>query len=156
MPLAGYCADRCGARPVAMIGGVLVAVSWGANAYAGALEAFYASSAIGGAGAAAVYGACIGNALKWFPDQRGLAAGLTAAGFGTVSAATVLPIHAVIQAHGYPSAFLYFGLGQGIIVLVAGTVRRPTFRAILARSRSCARAPSGSCTCCFFLSQRRD
>ncbi len=119
MPLAGYCADRFGARPVAMVGGLLVAASWGANAFVGALEAFYATSAIGGAGAAAVYGACIGNALKWFPDRRGFAVGLTAAGFGTISAATVLPIHAVIQAHGYPSAFLYFGLGQGIIVLIA-------------------------------------
>jgi MFS transporter, OFA family, oxalate/formate antiporter len=119
MPIAGYLGDRFGARPVAMVGGVLVAMSWGLNAYAASLNIFYADAVIGGAGAGAVYGASIGNALKWFPDKRGLAVGLTAAGFGTVSAATVLPIHAFIQAHGYESAFLYFGLGQGAIVLLA-------------------------------------
>ncbi len=119
MPIAGYFSDRFGARPVAMIGGILVAVSWGLNAYAGSLVAFYVNAAIGGAGAGAVYGACVGNALKWFPDRRGLAVGLTAAAFGTASAATVLPIHAVIQAQGYEIAFLYFGLGQGFIVLLA-------------------------------------
>jgi OFA family oxalate/formate antiporter-like MFS transporter len=89
------------------------------------LVGFYINAAVGGAGAGAVYGACVGNALKWFPDQRGLAVGLTAAGFGTVSAATVLPIHAFIQAHGYESAFLYFGLGQGTIVLLAAAFLAP-------------------------------
>jgi MFS transporter, OFA family, oxalate/formate antiporter len=119
MPVAGYLSDRFGARRVAMAGGLLVAMAWGLNAYAASLAGFYLNGALGGAGAGAVYGACVGNALKWFPDQRGLAVGLTAAGFGTVSAATVLPIHAVILAHGYEGAFLYFGLGQGAIVLLA-------------------------------------
>lgn len=119
MPFSGYLADRFGARPVALAGGALVALSWSMNAYAASLGVLNASAAVGGIGAGAVYGACIGHALKWFPDQRGLAVGLTAAGFGTVSAATVLPIQAVIQAHGYASAFLYFGLGQGALVLLA-------------------------------------
>jgi OFA family oxalate/formate antiporter-like MFS transporter len=43
---------------------------------------FYVAAAMSGVGAGAVYGTCVGNALKWFPDRRGLAAGLTAAGFG--------------------------------------------------------------------------
>lgn len=133
MPAAGYLADRLGARPVAMAGGVLVAVSWSANAYAQSLAMLYVSAAIGGVGACAVYGACIGYALKWFPAQRGLAVGLTAAGFGTVSAATVLPIHAVIQAFGYESAFLYFGLIQGAIVLIAAAFLAPPPRHALDR-----------------------
>ena len=119
MPVSGYVADRFGARPAALAGGALVALSWSMNAYAQSLDFLNASAVIGGIGAGAVYGACIGNALKWFPDRRGLAVGLTAAGFGTASAATVLPIHAAIQAHGYESAFLYFGLGQGTVVMVA-------------------------------------
>ena len=49
---------------------------------------------VGGIGAGAVYGTCVGNALKWFPDKRGLAAGITAAGFGAGSALTVAPIQA--------------------------------------------------------------
>jgi OFA family oxalate/formate antiporter-like MFS transporter len=76
----------------------------------------YVAAAVGGIGAGAVYGTCIGNALKWFSDLRGLAAGLTAAGFGAGSALTVIPIQGMIAAGGYEAAFLHFGLGQGIVV----------------------------------------
>jgi len=65
-----------------------------------------------------VYGTCVGNALKWFADKRGLAAGLTAAGFGAGAAATVYPITTVISTYGYDKAFLWFGLGQGAVILV--------------------------------------
>ena len=66
----------------------------------------YIAAAIGGIGAGAVYGTCVGNALKWFPDRRGLAAGLTAAGFGMGSALTIVPISAMIRRDGYEAAFL--------------------------------------------------
>ena len=79
----------------------------------------YIAAAIGGIGAGAVYGTCVGNALKWFPDRRGLAAGLTAAGFGAGSALTIIPIQTMIQASGYEAAFLCFGIGQGIVVVRA-------------------------------------
>jgi OFA family oxalate/formate antiporter-like MFS transporter len=78
----------------------------------------YLAATISGIGAGAVYGTCVGNALKWFPDRRGLAAGLTAAGFGAGAAATVIPIREVILAYGFESAFLWFGVGQGLIVLL--------------------------------------
>jgi OFA family oxalate/formate antiporter-like MFS transporter len=119
MPFAGYLADRCGPRRVTMAGGVLVGIAWVMNAYADSLSTLYISAALGGAGAAAVYGACIGAALKGFPDQRGLAAGLTAAGFGTLAALTLLPIQAMIKSSGFEAAFLYFGIGQGLIVCLA-------------------------------------
>jgi len=76
----------------------------------------YVAAAVSGIGAGAVYGTCVGNALKWFPDRRGLAAGLTAAGFGAGSALTILPISAIIRSSGYEAAFLYFGIGQGLVV----------------------------------------
>jgi MFS transporter, OFA family, oxalate/formate antiporter len=78
----------------------------------------YVAAAVGGIGAGAVYGTCVGNALKWFADLRGLAAGLTAAGFGAGSALTIIPIQGMIAASGYEKAFLYFGIGQGIVVFV--------------------------------------
>ena len=56
----------------------------------------YAGAVLSGIGAGAVYGTCVGNALKWFVGRRGLAAGLTAAGFGAGAAATVVPIREVI------------------------------------------------------------
>ena len=72
----------------------------------------------------AVYGTCVANALKWFPDRRGLAAGLTAAGFGAGAAATVIPIRNVILGYGYQSAFLWFGLRQGLVVLALSQLLR--------------------------------
>ncbi|MDB5654340.1 MAG: oxlT, partial [Tardiphaga sp.] len=69
-------------------------------------------------GAGGVYGTCVGNALKWFPDKRGLASGITAAGFGAGSALTVAPIQAMIAGSGFQTTFLYFGLGQGIIIVL--------------------------------------
>jgi OFA family oxalate/formate antiporter-like MFS transporter len=73
---------------------------------------------IAGIGAGAVYGTCVGNALKWFPDKRGLAAGITAAGFGAGSALTVAPIQAMIANSGFQATFLWFGLGQGIVIAI--------------------------------------
>jgi MFS transporter, OFA family, oxalate/formate antiporter len=63
-----------------------------------------------------VYGTCVGNALKWFPDKRGLAAGLTAAGFGAGAAVTVIPIANMIQTSGYEHTFFFFGLLQGACI----------------------------------------
>jgi OFA family oxalate/formate antiporter-like MFS transporter len=75
---------------------------------------------LGGIGAGAVYGTCIGNAVKWFPGRRGLAAGLTAAGFGMGSALTIIPIAKMIKNSGYEQTFLTFGLLQGIVVVIVG------------------------------------
>src|SRR5262249_7475036 len=93
---------------------------------ANSLFTLYAGGLIGGVGAGIVYGTSVGNALKWFPDHRGLAAGLTAAAFGAGSALTVVPIAHMISSRGYEAAFLYFGLGQGLVaVLLALLLRAP-------------------------------
>jgi OFA family oxalate/formate antiporter-like MFS transporter len=101
-----------------LIGGLLCGLGWVLNSFADTLPLLYVAAAIGGIGAGAVYGTCVGNALKWFPDRRGLAAGLTAAGFGAGSALTIVPISAFIKSNGYEAAFLYFGIGQGLIVFL--------------------------------------
>src|SRR3954469_24074000 len=118
VPIEGYLVDRFGPRPVVLVGGVLVGIAWVINSVADSLFLLYVAAAIGGIGAGAVYGTCVGNALKWFPDRRGLAAGLTAAGFGMGSALTIIPIQAIIRADGYQAAFLYFGIGQGVVVFL--------------------------------------
>jgi len=94
------------------------------NSAADTLTMLYSAAAIGGIGAGAVYGTCIGNALKWFPDRRGLAAGLTAAGFGAGSALTIIPVQGMIQARGYEATFLWFGLGQGLLVVMLSLLLR--------------------------------
>jgi OFA family oxalate/formate antiporter-like MFS transporter len=106
------------------LSGVLVAIAWVINSMADSLFLLYVGAAIGGIGAGVIYGGSVGNALKWFPDRRGLAAGLTAAGFGAGSALTVIPIANMIQTSGYQAAFLWFGLGQGIVVVIVALFLR--------------------------------
>src|SRR5262250_1303064 len=118
VPVEGWLVDRFGPKIVVLVGGILVAIAWTINSVAAELWALYTAAAIGGVGAGAVYGTSIGNALKWFPDRRGLAAGLTAAGFGAGSALTIIPIQGMIQSSGYEATFLWFGVGQGIVVVV--------------------------------------
>jgi OFA family oxalate/formate antiporter-like MFS transporter len=128
VPIEGYLVDRFGPRPVVLVGGVLCAIAWAMNSAADSLTMLYIAAAIGGTGAGAVYGTCVGNAVKLFPDRRGLAAGLTAAGFGAGSALTIIPISNMIKGAGYEKAFLYFGLGQGIVVLIVSLLLVDTRR----------------------------
>ena len=119
VPVEGYLVDRFGPRIVVIGGGILVAIAWSLNSTATSLTMLYVAAAIGGIGTGAVYGTCVGNALKWFPTRRGLAAGITAAGFGVGAALTIAPISAMINNSGYQQAFLFFGLLQGLIVFIA-------------------------------------
>ena len=120
VPVEGYLVDKFGPRWITVIGGVLCAIAWTINSMADSLPMLYFAAALGGIGAGGVYGTCIGNALRWFPSRRGLAAGLTAAGFGAGSALTIIPIANMIKTSGYEHTFLTFGLFQGIVVFVLG------------------------------------
>jgi OFA family oxalate/formate antiporter-like MFS transporter len=104
--------------------GVMVALSWVINSVADSLALLYAAAVIAGLGAGPIFAATVGNAMRWFPDRRGLAAGLSAAGFGAGSALTVVPIAYVIQTYGFEAAYLWFGLGQGIVIMVVGLALR--------------------------------
>ncbi len=120
VPAEGYLVDRFGPKWIVVIGGVLCGIAWTMNSFADSLGMFYFAAALGGIGAGGVYGTCIGNAVRWFPGRRGLAAGLTAAGFGMGSALTIIPIAHMIKSQGYEHTFLTFGLFQGIVVVVVG------------------------------------
>jgi len=137
VPFEGYLVDRFGPRWLVAIGGVLVGAAWWINAEASSLFALYTGGLIGGIGAGIVYGTSVGNALKWFPEHRGLAAGLTAAAFGAGSALTIVPIANLINSRGYESAFIYFGLGQGLVVILC---------ALLLRAPQASQVPSVSRT----------
>jgi len=117
VPFEGYLIDRLGVRVVVSVGAIMVGLAWIGAGTVTTVTGLYVWYAIGGVGAGAVYGACMGLALKWFPDHRGLAAGLTAGAYGFGTALTVLPIQKMIASSGYRSAFLFFGIIQGLIVL---------------------------------------
>jgi MFS transporter, OFA family, oxalate/formate antiporter len=127
-PIEGWIVDYLGPRrgPPIMIafGAVLVGIAWVVNAYATSLGMLYLGAAISGTGAGAIYATCVGNAVKWFPDRRGLAVGLTAAGFGAGAALTVIPIRMMIEGLGYADTFFWFGVGQGVVLLLVAPVLR--------------------------------
>jgi MFS transporter, OFA family, oxalate/formate antiporter len=130
VPFEAYLADRFGPRPLVMIGGVMIGFSWMLYSWANTLTLLYIGAMIGGIGTGLVYGTCIGNALKWFQSRRGLAAGVTAAGFGAGAALTVLPLVHMVATSGYEATFFRFGLLQGIVVLIAAlALKKPSGKA---------------------------
>ncbi|HZR62754.1 MAG TPA: oxalate/formate MFS antiporter [Xanthobacteraceae bacterium] len=128
-PIHGWIADslgKFGPKLVIAFGGICVAAGWIINSHATTLEMLYLGAVVGGTGGGAVYATCVGLAVKWFPDRRGLAVGLTAAGYGAGTALTVIPILHVINSAGYQAAFFWFGLVQGgLVFLLAWLLRSP-------------------------------
>jgi len=127
-PIQGWIVDSLGPHrgPKIMValGGILVAIGWVINAHAASLSTLYVGAAVSGVGGGGVYATCVGMAVKWFPDRRGLAVGLTAAGYGAGAALTVIPIQFVIETYDYATAFLWFGIGQGVIVFILALLLR--------------------------------
>jgi OFA family oxalate/formate antiporter-like MFS transporter len=130
VPFEAYLADRFGPRLLVMIGGVMIGFSWVLYSWADSLALLYIGASVGGVGTGLVYGTCIGNALKWFQARRGLAAGVTAAGFGAGAALTIVPLAHSLTSVGYQATFFRFGLLQGIVVLiVALALKKPSGKA---------------------------
>ena len=117
VPFEGYLVDRIGPRLMLGAGSILVGLGWVMSGYAQTLGGVYFWYCVGGVGAGVVYGGTIGNALKWFPDHRGLCVGLTAGAYGIGTALTVAPIDKMIKASGYQHAFIVWGFVQGFTVL---------------------------------------
>ena len=135
-PIEGWFVDRYGPRLVVMLGGLMAGLSWVMNSRAETLQTLYVAAFIGGIGVGCVFATCMGSALKWFPDRRGLAAGLIAAGYGLGAAITVIPLARMIQTSGYRHTFLVFGLIQGLSIFVLGTVLiKPIVPAVRSTSR---------------------
>ncbi len=129
-PLNGWIADRLGAslgpRVVMGVGGALIAVGWIVDSYTSSLMGLYVGGALSGLGSGAIYCTAVGTAVKWFADRRGLAVGCVAGGFGAGAALTIIPIRMVIESTGYASAFFWFGLVQGCVVIVVSQfIRNP-------------------------------
>jgi OFA family oxalate/formate antiporter-like MFS transporter len=120
VPFEGYMVDRIGPRLMLGVGGVMIGLSWIFASQAESLRSLYFWYCFaGGIGAGIVYGGTIGNALKWFPDHRGLCVGLTAGAYGIGTALTVAPIDKMIKASGYQHTLFVWGIIQGVVVLVA-------------------------------------
>ncbi len=119
VPFEGYLIDQVGPRLMLGVGGVMVGLGWIGAGRAETLHSLYFWYALGGIGAGIVYGGTVGNALKWFPDRRGLCVGLTAGAYGVGTALSVAPIASMIKASGYQHTFIVWGAIQGVVVLMA-------------------------------------
>jgi len=125
-PLEGWLIDRLGPRAFISTAGVLCGAGWAGLGYATTLPMLYTLYAVAGIGAALVYSASIGSALKWFRERRGLASGIMAAGFGGGTALFIPVISSMIATHGYRTAFIVTGVVQGLVILcVAQVLRHP-------------------------------
>ena len=116
-PFVGALIDKYGPRLLVVLGGLLTGLGWVINSYATSLSGFYVGAVVGGLGVGAVYATCINNSIKWFPDRRGLAVGLTAGGYGSGTILTVIPIANMIASSGYQATFFIFGLIQGAVIM---------------------------------------
>jgi MFS transporter, OFA family, oxalate/formate antiporter len=120
MPLSGWLIDRLGPRTFMTVAGLLCGVGWAGLGQVHTLHAFYALYAVAGLGNGFVYCCSTALGLKWFPDKRGVASGLIAAGYGS-GAAFFNPVFAwLIGSVGYRTALLGSGMVLGIGVLCAG------------------------------------
>ena len=121
-PFSAYLIDRFGPRIIVTFASLMVAAGWVGAGLAGldkSLTGLYIAYGLGGIGAGAVYSACVGAAMKWFPDRRGLCVGFVAGSYGFGTALTAFPIDHMAKASGYQSALILWGAIQGVVVLIA-------------------------------------
>jgi MFS transporter, OFA family, oxalate/formate antiporter len=121
-PVEGWLIDRLGPRIFLTMGGVLVGVGWTGMGYSQTLTQLYLLYGTAGVGAAFIYSGSIATALKWFPDKRGTVSGFITAGFGAGSALFIPLIARVLATSGYKTAFLYSGIAQGLLIIIAAQV----------------------------------
>jgi oxalate/formate antiporter len=119
-PFQGWLVDRFGPRLLIGAGGVLTGLSWVLAAQAGSLLALYLTyGVLGGLGTGIVYVGVVGQMVGWFPDRRGFAAGVVAAGYGMGAIVTTFPIAASLAGAGYQHTLQQYGFIFGAVGLLA-------------------------------------
>jgi MFS transporter, OFA family, oxalate/formate antiporter len=126
VPVAGIFIDKFGIRRLMLIGSVGVLLGWllGGTVATSVFHLYIFYGVLAGTGAGIIYIATVANAVKWFPDRRGLAAGLTAAGFGGGAALTLIPISKTIAALGWANSMALWGVLQGVVAAAMALILR--------------------------------
>jgi oxalate/formate antiporter len=129
-PAQGYLVDRFGPRVLLAFGAALTGLSWVFAANVESLMGLYITyGVLGGIGTGIIYVGVVGMMVQWFPDKRGLAVGLVAAGYGFGAILTTFPISSSLHAAGLSRTLLVFGIVLGVVgVLAALGMRRPDSR----------------------------
>jgi oxalate/formate antiporter len=137
-PFQGWLIERFGARFLITLGCILSGLGWIASAGIASLTGLYLTYGLFcGVGTGIVYIGIVGLMLKWFPDRRGLATGVVAAGYGFGAILTTFPIDTMIKGSGYQATLVTFGIILGGIGALAGLfMRQPPDLADCVTSRS--------------------
>jgi MFS transporter, OFA family, oxalate/formate antiporter len=119
-PLQGFLIEKFGPKLLLGAGALLTGLSWVLASSAGTLTAVYLTyGLLGGLGTGIIYVGIVGLMVEWFPDRRGLAAGVVAAGYGMGAVITTFPVTNSIAAVGYQQTLQHFGLIFGAIAFIA-------------------------------------
>jgi MFS transporter, OFA family, oxalate/formate antiporter len=125
-PAQGYLVDKFGPRLLIACGCVLSGAGWVASAHISSLTGLYLTYGLFcGVGTGIVYIGIIGLMVRWFPDRRGFATGMVAAGYGFGAIATTFPIDSMLKSVGHQHTLVVFGIGMGIIGAIAALLMRP-------------------------------
>src|ERR1700730_5771184 len=115
-PLQGYLIDKFGPRLLVAIGGALSGLGWVSASVARSLTMLYLTyGLLCGIGTGIVYIGIIGLMVRWFPEKRGLATGVVAAGYGFGAILTTFPINDMLASAGYQHTLALFRTGLAII-----------------------------------------
>ena len=124
-PAQGYLIDRFGPRRLVMAGCALSGLSWVLTAFADTVPMLYLSyGLLGGLGTGIVYVGIVGLMVRWFPDKRGFACGMAAAGYGCGAIVTTIPISDMLASSGYRQTLLVFGAILGVVGVAAASFLR--------------------------------
>jgi oxalate/formate antiporter len=127
-PAQGYLVDKFGPKLLIAVGCLLSGLGWVTASYATSLTMLYLTyGLLCGVGTGIVYVGIVGLMVKWFPDHRGFATGMVAAGYGFGAIATTFPIDTMLKSSGYQHTLMVFGIIMGIVgALAALLMRAPT------------------------------
>lgn len=141
MIIFGPKVDSLGPKKFVFLGGVLFGLGMFATGFATSLPVLYLTyGVVLGLGIGAAYGAATSVASKWFPDKKGLAGGLTAAGFG-LGPLIIGPVaKGMIAAMGVYRTFNVLGIALLVVICASSLVME---KAPAAAPVAGAAAPTG-------------
>src|SRR5689334_22759413 len=109
-PAQGYLVDKLGPKALIGLGALMSGAGWIASAYITNLMSLYLTyGLLCGVGTGIVYIGIIGLMVRWFPERRGFATGVVAAGYGFGAILTTFPIDDMLKTSGYQRTLIVFG-----------------------------------------------
>ncbi|HEY1856775.1 oxalate/formate MFS antiporter [Acidocella sp.] len=126
-PFQGWLIGKFGPRLLLSTGALFTGLSWVLASHVTTVMGLYLTyGLLGGIGTGMIYVGVVGHMVQWFPDRRGFATGMVAAGYGFGAVLTTFPISAAIKAAGYQHALLEWGIILGAVGIAAALgLKRP-------------------------------